>query len=247
MHTAPLPPDFAVILLFLAVFVPWRGANRIQQLLARPELTSRERLSLYASTISYQWLLFAVVFWRSMARGLDFKQLGLALSDPWKTLFIAVGLTSLMCANQWAGLNAMAKMPPEKRGFLAQFTQLIMPRNNAETSLFASLACTAGISEEFLYRGFVFAVLLNLFGALRLATAAALLLSSILFAVAHAYQGRRGIITTFIAGLIFCAARIWTGNLIAPMLAHAGIDLFAGVYARRILVQPDGEARQTVS
>jgi uncharacterized protein len=195
-----LPPDFVLILAFLAIVVPWRGAVRIKRLLSRPDLASNERLSLYASTITYQWTLFAIVFWRSMARALRPAELGLIVGAPGRTIFAAIGLTIFFCVNQWAGLRGLARMPPEKRGFMARFTRLIMPRNGTEVSLFTALACTAGISEEFLYRGFVFAALTRALGDAPLSVATALVLSSIFFAVAHLYQGSRGIITTCIVG-----------------------------------------------
>jgi membrane protease YdiL (CAAX protease family) len=235
VNLSSFPPDFALIFFSLAIVVPWRGTVRIRRLLNRPELTSNERLSLYASTITFQWLLFAIVFWRAFARGFSPAELGLSLATPERTIFATITLTGVLCANQWAGLRALARMPPEKRGFMARFTQLIMPRNGTEASLFSALACTAGISEEFLFRGFVFIVLVHVLGNTPFPAGLALFLSSILFAIAHLYQGSRGIITTLIVGILFCLVRIWTGNLISPIVAHMGIDLFAGLYARRVL------------
>ncbi len=209
---------------------------RIKRLLSRPELVGNERLSLYASTITYQWVLFATIFWRSIARGLSPAELGLIVTLPGRTVFAAIALSLLLCANQWAGLRTMARTPPEKRGFMGRFTQIIMPRNGAEASLFTALACTAGISEEFIFRGFAFATLARVVGDAPFSVAIAVISSSILFSVAHLYQGRRGIITTFIVGIIFCSVRVWTGNLVAPIIAHMGIDLFVGLYARRVLL-----------
>ena len=58
-----MPWDFILILFVLGVLVPWRGAMRIKRLLAQPALTTSERLSLYASTIAFQWLIVAIVAW----------------------------------------------------------------------------------------------------------------------------------------------------------------------------------------
>jgi hypothetical protein len=41
--------DFALILLVLGLFVPWRGTVKVRRLLAWPQLETRERLALYAS------------------------------------------------------------------------------------------------------------------------------------------------------------------------------------------------------
>jgi membrane protease YdiL (CAAX protease family) len=59
--------------------------------------------------------------------------------------------------------------------------------------------------------------------------AASAILSSAMFALAHYYQGRRGVITTFVVGLAFATTRIWTGSLVPVVFAHIGVDLIAGL------------------
>jgi membrane protease YdiL (CAAX protease family) len=60
---------------------------------------------------------------------------------------------------------------------------------------------------------------------------AGILGSAGVFAVAHLYQGRRGLITTFVVGLLFGAIRAWTGSLLAPLIAHFVADITAGLLA----------------
>jgi uncharacterized protein len=130
-------------------------------------------------------------------------------------------------------LRKISKLPEGKRGSVFAITEKIMPRNSVETLVYAALACTAGISEEFLYRGFVFMACVRMvvnFGPPNLAAA---ILSSAWFSLAHLYQGRRGIITTFVVGMIFVGVRIWTGSLIPAVAAHIGIDLVAGICVSR--------------
>lgn len=68
--------------------------------------------------------------------------------------------------------------------------------------------------------------------------------SSAWFAVAHLYQGRRGILTTFVVGLLFSAVRIWSGNLGPAIAGHIGVDLIAGLYSPRLLRGlPEPQAR----
>jgi membrane protease YdiL (CAAX protease family) len=104
-----------------------------------------------------------------------------------------------------------------------------MPRTPGESLVFVLLACTAGVSEEFVYRGFVFAVFLKLFATSVFPALLAMILSSVWFGFAHLYQGKRGIATTFIVGLLFVVVRFWCGNLVPVMIAHAAIDLVAGL------------------
>ena len=231
-----MPWDFILILFVLGVLVPWRGAMRIKRLLAQPALTTSERLSLYASTIAFQWLIVAIVAWRAFSRHLTPEELGLTVSAPWRTVLIAVILTALLCVNQWASLRRIARLPEDQRGFMFRFTEKIMPHSSPEALVFTALACTAGVSEEFLYRGFIFAAFVRAFANSTFpALIAAVLVSSALFAIGHLYQGWRGIITTLVVGFLFSGVRIWSGNLVPPVAAHIAADLVAGLCAPRLL------------
>ena len=59
--------------------------------------------------------------------------------------------------------------------------------------------------------------------------------SAAIFALAHLYQGRRGLVSTSVIGLLFSAIRAWTGSLLAPLVAHFVADLAAGLLAPRKL------------
>jgi membrane protease YdiL (CAAX protease family) len=230
-----IPWDFILILAVLGVLVPWRGAIRVRRLLAQPSLAPSQRLALYASTIAFQWLFVALISWRSYSRHLSSNDLGLVISSVRQTLSVALILTALLCLNQWAGLQKIARVPAEKRGFLFQFTEKIMPQTSTEMFVFVALACTAGLSEEFVYRGFVFAVFSRAFADSAFSASIAMAASSAWFAMAHLYQGRRGVITTLVVGILFSAVRIWSGNIVSAIAGHIGVDLVAGLCASRVL------------
>src|SRR2546422_9204558 len=133
----------------------------------------------------------------------------------------------------------MIRRPP--RSTLFPYTTLFrsMPHNFVEALVFIALAFTVAPCEEFLYRGFVFAALERAAGgSLLLATIG----SSVLFGLAHLYQGRRGLISTSLMGCVFAAARIWTGSLAPPIAAHLLADLVAGLAAPRLLTPSGGAA-----
>jgi membrane protease YdiL (CAAX protease family) len=101
-----------------------------------------------------------------------------------------------------------------------------------ERACFTALVCTVAICEEFIYRGFVQYVFQAWSGSLVVGIVG----SSLLFSIAHLYQGKRGLISTFGAGAIFAGVRAWTGTLIPPIFAHFVADLTIGLLApRRIL------------
>lgn len=230
-----MPWDFAVILLFLGVVVPWRGAMRIKELLARPKLERADRLALYASTIAFQWLALGVVAWRSKARGLTAQHLGLALPVPELSTAIAAALSLLLLATQLYSLRRLARLPPERTGFLHHMARKVMPQDLVETLAFIGLVSTVAPCEEFLYRGFSFAAIEDASNGSFLLP---ILGSSALFSLAHLYQGRQGLVSTFMVGLLFAAARTLTGSLEPSIIAHFLADLIAGLGAPRLLAHP---------
>jgi membrane protease YdiL (CAAX protease family) len=237
-----IPWDFVLVLLLLGLIVPWRGARRMRLLLAKPELTSSDRLKLYGSTIVLQWLIVAVIAVLCARRSVDPVELGLSIASPMRITWLTVALTGVLCVNQVFGLRKITQLPEGKRGSLFAISEKIMPRTGRETLLYAALACTAGLSEEFIYRGFVFMAFVRATVNYLPPNEIAAVLSSAWFSVAHAYQGRRGIITTFVVGLIFAFIRIRTGSLIPAIAAHIGMDLTIGIYASQLLRKTEQNA-----
>lgn len=238
VNLTAIPWDFSLILAVLAVVIPWRGAVRVGRLMRRSNLGSSDRLGLYGSTIASQWVIAGIVLWRALDRGMDRVELGLTISDPWRTAWMTVALTLLLCAGQLAGLRKMARIPLEDRGTLFRLTERIVPRTMRETIAFAALAITAGISEEFLYRGFTFAAFERLFAGTAAPVIYAGCVSSLWFAAAHLYQGRRGVITTFVVGICFVSVLVWSGNLLPAVVAHTTVDMAVGICVPRLTRKP---------
>ncbi len=227
-----MPWDFVLILAVLGVLVPWRGAVRVRELLAARALSTMDRLTIYASTIAMQWALAAVVAWRCFAHGISLGDVGIAAPYPGLTLAVAAALTLLLAAQQLFSLRALSRVPCAEQGFVGEMARKLLPQDSVEALAFVGLVITVALCEEFLYRGFVFTAFYRAFGD---APGVAIAGSALLFAAAHAYQGRRGIIVTFVVGLVFAGVRLWTGSLVAPMIAHLVTDLIAGLLAPRML------------
>lgn len=92
------------------------------------------------------------------------------------------------------------------------------------------LVCTqAGIGEEILFRGFIFVVIFEFWPwglEFNLNIIAAVVISSILFGLGHSVTLLYFIITGLM-GAVFCLIFLWTGSLIAPIIAHALYDFYA--------------------
>ena len=225
-----LPWDFVVILVALAIVVPWRGLVRVRALLARPQLSSAERISLYGSTIAVQWLAEGIIVWRAAARGLSAAALGLSTEKPALAIVLGAAMAAVLASLQIASLRQLSRLPLEKRGHLYRVAARLMPQNLTEALVFVALVGTVSLCEELMYRGFAFAVFRELGGD---SAAVAVAGSSALFALGHLYQGRRGVASTFALGLLLAGARSWSGSLAPSIIAHLAVDLTAGLVGRR--------------
>ncbi len=223
-----MPGDFALILLVLGIAVPLLGRRRVGQLMRTPSTTKIDRLSLYATTLAFQWIAAGVIFWRAAAHGLPAEQLGLALGNLTLTVTITIVLAALVLLNQLFSLRRLVLRPAEIQGLLPQLALKLFPQDDVERLAFFALVVTVAICEELIYRGFVQRAFQNWSKG---SVIAGIVGSAIYFAVAHLYQGRRGLTSTFVAGLIFAGTRAWTGSLLPPITAHFIADITVGMLA----------------
>lgn len=235
-----MPWDLALILAVLGIAVPWLGARRIRQLLAAPLTTKADRLRLYASTVASQWVAAGVVLWRTGAHGIRAADLGLSIPNAPRAIAGSLLVTTIMVVNQILSLRQISANPREtSKGILPQLAIRLFPQDQVERAAFVVVVATVAICEEWIYRGFAQREFQMWLGGL---VAAGIMASASIFAVAHLYQGWRGVVTTFVVGMLFSAARFWTGSLFPTVLAHFLTDLIAGFLAperlRSALAQP---------
>jgi membrane protease YdiL (CAAX protease family) len=108
----------------------------------------------------------------------------------------------------------------------------LLPDSHSERSWWVAISAVAGINEELGYRGFllfylsVYAPQTNLLERV--------VLTSLLFGLAHIYQGWKGAVGAGILGLVFAGLYLMTGSLLLPMVIHAAVD------SRILLMFPPG-------
>jgi membrane protease YdiL (CAAX protease family) len=238
-----MPWDFWLIFFVLGVLLPLRGRFRLRKLLTLPEIGRRERLSLYASTIAFQWFAAAAVAWRAWARGLTLDQLGLVVHGHGRILIASIVGAATLGGFQWLNLRRMGRSSGKVREFVQILAERILPQSPSELPPYLGLALTAGLCEEFLYRGFAMAALAKA----GLPPWSVVLLSSLLFSLAHLYQGRGGLLSTLVVGAVFGTARIAYDGLIPVMVWHFAVDAVAGVAGPKYLLKRVLPARQEIS
>jgi uncharacterized protein len=221
--------DFALILLFLGIAVPLLGRRRVRQLMQMPSTTKMDRLSLYASTLAFQWIAAGVILWRTSAHEIRASQLGLAILNPALTVTVLVVLSALILLNQIVGLRRLVAQPAKIQGILPQLALKVFPQDDVERLAFFALVATVALCEELIYRGFVQRVFQDWS---RGSVVLAIIGSAAFFALAHLYQGRRGLISTLTIGIIFSTIRAWTGSILPCVVAHFVADFTVGMLAR---------------
>jgi len=230
-----MPWDFWLIFLVLGLVLPWRGRLRLKKLLSLPVTSPRERLLLYFSTIAFQWVAVGVVGWRAWARGRTREELGLLTHDWRHTLAAAIVGAATLGALQWLNLRRMGRLqasPTKAHEFMRTLAEHILPQSAVELLPYLALALTAGLCEEFLYRGFA----MDALSRAGLPAWTAVLLSAVLFGLAHLYQGRGGFVSTLVLGAVFGAARIAYDGLLPVVVWHFAIDAVAGIAGPRYLI-----------
>jgi uncharacterized protein len=220
--------DFALILLFLGIAVPVLGRRRVRQLMQMPNTTKMDRISLYASTLAFQWIAAGILLWRTSAHQIRPSQLGLALPSPALTVSVTVLLSALILLNQMMGLRRLVAQPAQAQGIVPQLALKLFPQDDVERLAFFALVATVALCEELIYRGFVQRVFQDWSAG---SVIVAVIGSAVFFAFAHLYQGRRGLISTLTIGLLFSTVRAWTGSLLPCIVAHFVADITVGLLA----------------
>jgi membrane protease YdiL (CAAX protease family) len=240
----PTPLDHALALT-LTVLFPLRaklfGFTRLER--ARPEELPKVRMSVYRGAMLTQWGLVAAaaVIWAANHR--PWILLGLLPVVNGGVIGVLVGLVLVVIVvvrQRGEGL-AEGRTVEALRRRMARIERM-MPRTPRELRAFYLLSLTAGLCEEFLYRGWMIWYLQSL--GLALLPAAAI--SSLIFGFGHLYQGLRGMGLTAAVGGFLAAIYLITQSLYIGMLFHTLMDAHSGQMLYTVYSRED-EAREAAA
>ena len=238
----PAALSAVVVAAYLVVGEPLVGHVLHRRFESRLRTDPGARRSFYARLLVLEWGLavLALVVWLA-APGVDAGAVGLRWPQSWPgplttaatVLVLGFVVVSTRALRSGALARAAAEQvrrpghPPPARGRHSEpavhATLALLPRTTAERRLFTVVGVTAGICEEWLYRGFLLAVLAAVGGGLP--TPVLVVLGAVAFGLAHAYQGVAGIVTTGVLGGVMAALYLGTGSLLLPVVLHALVDL----------------------
>lgn len=228
MHLLPAAQAlFAVILVVVMPLIGVRRARRLRRYTSGPTRIAWYQLILWklwaaaamAVLLAYPTKLSVLPDRTHITAWLGAHQSVLLMAIAAAATFVIVGL----------GQGVRVMVDGARRKKLAQALRtmrFMLPVSAKERRYWVVLSLSAGICEELLFRGFLIHYLSgSLAGGPALGVLSAWLLSSMLFGLAHIYQGVAGVIRATIAGLLLGLVAILTGQLILPILLHALFDV----------------------
>ncbi len=188
----------------------------------------------YISMIVVEWLAFGYVVWgvrkggvltiREVIGGRWEKVEDFLLDIAIATGFWIVSIAVLGACAYALGMAKGGANIEEARRLLG----FLVPRTPLEVALWFCVAATAGFCEEFIFRGYV----QRQFSAISGQAFVGMLVSSVVFGLAHGYEGpkRMGLICVY--GLLFSTLAELRKSLRPGMMAHAWHDAFTGMVMR---------------
>lgn len=187
----------------------------------KPELRTLPRRALYFSAAVSQWFLAVLGVAVVVAAMPGFRLIGFGGVAAAPFLGWTLGLT-LVTSAALALVIALERRgwwPPE-----SELVYLLLPQNFRERAwCVLVLAPTAGLCEEFLYRG----ALMFQVTAWTHSVGWGVAVSSVAFGLAHVYQGPNGMARAALLGALLAVPVVRLGSLYPSMAAHFLIDAVA--------------------
>lgn len=209
----------------IIVGLSFTGARQLQRVGSGPMNMTPQ----YLATIAYEWALAGLAWWGIRLRGVPRAQLvgerrpGLRgwLSDAGAALIFWV-IAVLLLALLGQALAHGFKLDPQK---ISNVTEKLAPATGTQMVLFLILCVSAGICEEFVFRGY----LQQQFTRIGKSVSVGILVSALLFGCAHGYEGFAGMVLIAAYGAMFSILAVRRRGLRAGMIAHAWHDCVSGV------------------
>ena len=218
---------FLLLTIIVALFFPVYHLFTHKKLNELVKSNPKYKLIDYKKTILFLWVLALLILVVFFVQQEDLSLLGLSINfDINFTISLVVGSALVIF------LLVSSKVTPENiESIEKKFNDIIfyLPINNKEFKWFVLVSLSAGLCEELIYRGYLYWYL-NQYTNIYVS----LLISNILFALAHLWSGGKNIIASFFTGLVMAGVYLFSGSIWVSILIHAGIDIQSGLITYRL-------------
>lgn len=136
---------------------------------------------------------------------------------------IAALLLIYLADTAYSTFKAIRDKTPDDEEFLS-----IMPANWKEYAHFVFLACSAGVCEEVVFRGFLINYIHESIPIDQYSMILSVLIPGIIFSVSHIYQGFLNVFKIFSLSLLFGSIFLLTKSLVVVIMLHIFVDMLSG-------------------
>jgi uncharacterized protein len=228
---APVAPWWhTLILVALILANSLLGSSKLEHVGAG---AGGKRIFLYAGTFIFELVLVLLIWFGIRLRGVRLRDviggrwnrvedflidLGIAIGFWFVSIFLLLGLRIALGLIDLHNLQKTQEETLRALGSLA-------PHSYLEAGFFVALSVFAGLFEEIIFRGY----LQKQFHGLTRNAVLGIVISGIVFGLAHGYQGWRLMIVIAIFGMFFGILAYFRKSLRPGMMAHAFQDSVAGM------------------
>ncbi len=227
-----------LLTLYFIVGQPLLGSRRYRAFRKKVAVDLFVRERYYLTSIRREWLWFVLVGIIITLTSAPLADFGLDAPYDWGTtlILIAVGLVSIGGGLIIIILRLKTTGKTRLVAGLAPVRDLL-PHTARERGLWIVLSISAGVCEEVVFRGFLpwYFLQIGTLAGWQFPFWTALVLSTLIFGLIHAYQGKRGILLTVLLGALFAYCYAITGSLLLPIILHALIGVRNGFIAPLLL------------
>lgn len=230
---------FWIFILFTIVYEPIIGYFGYKKFEKRLEINSHARLNYYKNIMLGLWLPTIFIILLILFTDITFEDVGITLPTinteilgpiiTYTTLaFAAFYFIVLLIYIVSFYVNESFRkkfIESKKKQYNDTSIVALLPVTKSEKKAWTYVSITAGVTEEIIYRGFLVFAVAYLFPGLSIWIV--MMIASILFGLAHTYQGAGNVIRTTIIGYLFTILYIGLGSILPIIVLHFLIDYIA--------------------
>lgn len=235
MVEMPSVTDHILALVF-GIAIPIISGFRSAKQFKYMHLGLKERARFYLANSLFLALMALVVLIAWYLQGRDLHRIGLATLPTlnFHTLFYTAIFLVLyigdIVSNTWSE-NKLAETMEHWNDHTP-----FLPRYWSEIPVYSVMCLAAGVGEEIVFRGFMIQYTLSLFPITFLhADTWAVVLPSLVFAVAHYYQGFKAVVKIAVLSILFGWIYLHSHSLWLVIALHFGVDWFGGVLRVKLM------------
>ena len=232
MEAFPSLPDDVLIWIF-GIILPFFSGLQSQMLAGKLQFNEFTRKRLYLSNSLMLALAGSVVILLWQIKERSFSDLGfkiLDLENKYFTVFFLIGIFIIAYTIDLLMSTQKIKSLKQEENWFEKSS--FLPEKSKELPAYVLLCLCAGIFEEIIYRGFMVSYFLPT-ESTDIIPWMALLAPSVLFSLAHTYQGWTAVFKIFVFSLLLGAIFILTKSIYPTMILHFLIDLVGGIVAMK--------------